>query len=345
MQLDINLRAIVIFYRGVPGDAAGGGGRAHRNALVVNTASIAGKHGASVTVGVLGHQARGGRTGHARCTSSLGQQGIKSTALCPAFVDTPMTDYVKGCRSRREEMIRPEDIAEAVSLPAAGLSRVHCPGDVMFIRPAGQRRCSYAPATCRAKPSGQRLSTALIDDLAPADRTRICLYAETRSRRRPNQRGAREARRAMISLPWGPPLGSARAGTPVARERPGVAPSIPPGEVARLPVLLRQARTQEANEDRELVLGGPAPPAGVREAIPGASEGEEVGAPAAAVRGEHRTHAALAVGGRRRRSRGGSRAPLRASPRGSEGAGTRPRGAAPRSAGRCESGRLAARLA
>ena len=32
----------------------------------------------------------------------LGQQGIKSTALCPAFVDTPMTDYVKEqSRQRR----------------------------------------------------------------------------------------------------------------------------------------------------------------------------------------------------------------------------------------------------
>ncbi len=43
----------------------------------------------------------------------LGQQGIKSTALCPAFVDTPMTDYVKG-QVKAEDMIRPEDIAEAV---------------------------------------------------------------------------------------------------------------------------------------------------------------------------------------------------------------------------------------
>ena len=26
----------------------------------------------------------------------LGGEGIKSIALCPAFVDTPMTDFVKG---------------------------------------------------------------------------------------------------------------------------------------------------------------------------------------------------------------------------------------------------------
>ena len=43
----------------------------------------------------------------------LATQGIKSTALCPAFVDTPMTDFVKE-NVAPEEMIRPEDIAEAV---------------------------------------------------------------------------------------------------------------------------------------------------------------------------------------------------------------------------------------
>ena len=43
----------------------------------------------------------------------LGKEGIKSIALCPAFVDTPMTDFVKG-QVPADEMIRPEDIAESV---------------------------------------------------------------------------------------------------------------------------------------------------------------------------------------------------------------------------------------
>ena len=43
----------------------------------------------------------------------LGDGGDQVTALCPAFVDTPMTDFVKE-HVRAEDMIRPEDIAESV---------------------------------------------------------------------------------------------------------------------------------------------------------------------------------------------------------------------------------------
>jgi NAD(P)-dependent dehydrogenase (short-subunit alcohol dehydrogenase family) len=43
----------------------------------------------------------------------LGAQGIKSTALCPAFVDTPMTDFVKE-HVKPEDMIQVSDIAETV---------------------------------------------------------------------------------------------------------------------------------------------------------------------------------------------------------------------------------------
>ena len=45
----------------------------------------------------------------------LSNDGIKSTALCPGFVDTPMTDFVKG-QVAPEDMITPQDIAEAVRL-------------------------------------------------------------------------------------------------------------------------------------------------------------------------------------------------------------------------------------
>jgi NAD(P)-dependent dehydrogenase (short-subunit alcohol dehydrogenase family) len=43
----------------------------------------------------------------------IGGDGIKSVALAPAFVDTPMTDFIKG-QVKAEEMIRPSDIAESV---------------------------------------------------------------------------------------------------------------------------------------------------------------------------------------------------------------------------------------
>ena len=37
----------------------------------------------------------------------------KSVALCPGFVDTPMTQFVRE-HVGREQMIRPEDISESV---------------------------------------------------------------------------------------------------------------------------------------------------------------------------------------------------------------------------------------
>jgi short-subunit dehydrogenase len=43
----------------------------------------------------------------------LAGKGIKSTAFCPGFVDTDMTDFVKETVPA-EEMIRPTDIAEAL---------------------------------------------------------------------------------------------------------------------------------------------------------------------------------------------------------------------------------------
>jgi NAD(P)-dependent dehydrogenase (short-subunit alcohol dehydrogenase family) len=43
----------------------------------------------------------------------LGEAGIKSTALCPAFVDTAMTDFIKE-QVKPEDMIQVSDIAETV---------------------------------------------------------------------------------------------------------------------------------------------------------------------------------------------------------------------------------------
>ena len=63
----------------------------------------------------------------------LGDDGIKSTALCPAFVDTPMTDFVKG-QIPAEEMIRPEDVAEAVRY-LLKLSPGCVIPEMLFVRP------------------------------------------------------------------------------------------------------------------------------------------------------------------------------------------------------------------
>jgi len=131
MQLDINLLAIVLFYREclelLLATAA-----EHRNALVVNTSSIAGKHGVPWTS--IYSATKHGVVGWTEAMNKeLGTQGIKSTALCPAFVDTPMTDYAKEM-VKAEEMIRPEDIAEAVRF-LLKLSPACIVPEMMFVRP------------------------------------------------------------------------------------------------------------------------------------------------------------------------------------------------------------------
>ena len=54
-------------------------------------------------------------------------------AVCPGFVDTPMTDFVKE-HVAAEEMIRPEDIAESVRF-LLRLSPACVVPEVMFVRP------------------------------------------------------------------------------------------------------------------------------------------------------------------------------------------------------------------
>ena len=111
MQLDVNLRAIVVFYRDCL-DLLRATGAEHRGALVVNLASIAGKspqpwlsvYSATKAAVIAYTQAM---------NKELNGDGIKSVAFCPGFVDTDMTEFVKGTVPA-EEMLRTNDIAEAV---------------------------------------------------------------------------------------------------------------------------------------------------------------------------------------------------------------------------------------
>jgi NAD(P)-dependent dehydrogenase (short-subunit alcohol dehydrogenase family) len=131
MQLDINLRQIPLFYReciGMLRDAAA----EHKNVLVVNTSSISGKHG-EAWLSVYSAAKHGVVGWTEAMNKELGAEGIKSTALCPAFVDTPMTDFVKG-QVAPEEMIRPEDIAEAVRF-LLRVSPACVVPEMMFVRP------------------------------------------------------------------------------------------------------------------------------------------------------------------------------------------------------------------
>jgi NAD(P)-dependent dehydrogenase (short-subunit alcohol dehydrogenase family) len=111
LQLGINLRSPILFYRECV-ELLRAAGAEHRCALVVNTSSISGKSGeAWLSVYSATKAAVVGFT--QAMHKELAGDGIKSTALCPAFVDTPMTDFVKQSVPA-EEMIRTSDIAEAV---------------------------------------------------------------------------------------------------------------------------------------------------------------------------------------------------------------------------------------
>jgi NAD(P)-dependent dehydrogenase (short-subunit alcohol dehydrogenase family) len=111
IQIGVNLRGVYLTLREcIP--MLKEAGAEHRKALIVNTASIAGKMGQpwlaaySATKGAvvsLSQAAHG----------ELANDGIQVTAFCPGFVATPMTDWIEG-QVPKDEMIQPDDIAEAV---------------------------------------------------------------------------------------------------------------------------------------------------------------------------------------------------------------------------------------
>ncbi len=134
IQLGVNLRSIVLFYRECV-EMLRAAGAEHRNALVVNTSSIAGKSGqAWLSVYSATKHAVIGFT--QAMNKELNADGIKSCALAPGFVDTAMTDFVKDSVSP-DEMIRPEDVAGGVKF-LLSLSP-HCViPEIVFQRPGEQ---------------------------------------------------------------------------------------------------------------------------------------------------------------------------------------------------------------
>jgi len=131
MQLDVNLRAIILFYRESV-DLLKAAGAEHRNALVVNLSSIAGKGGAGwLSVYAATKAAVIGWT--QSMNKELAGDGIKNVALCPGFVDTPMADFVKG-QINAEDMIRTDDIAEAVRFLLRTSPSCRVP-EIVFERP------------------------------------------------------------------------------------------------------------------------------------------------------------------------------------------------------------------
>jgi NAD(P)-dependent dehydrogenase (short-subunit alcohol dehydrogenase family) len=131
MQLGVNLRAIILFYRETV-ELLRAAGAEHRNALVVNLSSIAGKSGAGwLSVYAATKAAVIGWT--QSMNKELAGDGIKNVALCPGFVDTPMADFVKD-QIKPEDMIRTEDIAEAVRFLLRTSPACRVP-EIVFERP------------------------------------------------------------------------------------------------------------------------------------------------------------------------------------------------------------------
>jgi NAD(P)-dependent dehydrogenase (short-subunit alcohol dehydrogenase family) len=133
MQLDVNLRAIVLMYREAL-DLLRAAGAEHGAAQVVNVASIAGKQPdawlsvySAAKAGVIAYTQAMNR--------ELGEDGIRSVALCPGWVDTDMTDFIKQ-KVPPEQMIRPADVAAAVRF-VTQLSPTAVVPEIILQRPGG----------------------------------------------------------------------------------------------------------------------------------------------------------------------------------------------------------------
>jgi NAD(P)-dependent dehydrogenase (short-subunit alcohol dehydrogenase family) len=131
LQLNVNLRALIIATReSLP--LLREAGAEHGKALIVNTASIAGKSG-TPWLSVYSATKAAVINFSQATQKEIGDAGIQVTALAPAFVDTPMTDFVKE-QVDAEHMIRPEDIAEAVRLLLRTSPNCLIP-EIVFTRP------------------------------------------------------------------------------------------------------------------------------------------------------------------------------------------------------------------
>jgi NAD(P)-dependent dehydrogenase (short-subunit alcohol dehydrogenase family) len=111
LQLAVNLRAIVLFYRECA-ELLRAAGAEHHNALVVNLASIAGKS-PQPWLSVYSATKAAVAAYTVAMNKEFARHGVKSVAFAPGFVDTDMTDYVKE-KVPAEEMLRPSDIAEGL---------------------------------------------------------------------------------------------------------------------------------------------------------------------------------------------------------------------------------------
>ncbi len=132
MQLSVNLRSYVLATReAIP--MLKEAGAEHGKALIINTASVAGKNGQG-WLGVYS-ATKFGVVGLSQATQmELGPSGVQVTAFCPGFVDTPMTEWVRD-QVKPEEMIQPSDLGEAARFLLRTSKNCHVP-ELVFLRPS-----------------------------------------------------------------------------------------------------------------------------------------------------------------------------------------------------------------
>jgi NAD(P)-dependent dehydrogenase (short-subunit alcohol dehydrogenase family) len=130
LMLGVNLRSMVLFYRESL-DLLKVAGAEH-GALVVNMASIAGKE-PPAWLAVYGATKAAVIAYTRSMNKELNGEGIKSVAFCPGFVDTDMTEFVRG-QVAQDDMIKPTDIAEALRF-VVRLSPACVVPEIIFSRP------------------------------------------------------------------------------------------------------------------------------------------------------------------------------------------------------------------
>ena len=131
LQLDVNLRAIILFYRESI-ELLRAAGAEHGSAHVVNLASLAGKSPqpwlsvySATKAAVVAYTVA--------MNKELANDGVKSVAFCPGFVDTDMADFIKDTVPA-ETMLKTSDIAEALKFMLR-VSPACLVSEIVFQRP------------------------------------------------------------------------------------------------------------------------------------------------------------------------------------------------------------------
>src|SRR3954451_14970345 len=128
MQLAVNLRALILGTReGIP--LLKEAGAEHGKALIINTASLAGKAGPA-WLSIYGATKAAVISFSESTQREVARSGIQCTAFAPGFVDTAMADFIK--EQMGEPLIQPSDIGEAVRFLLRTSPSCHIP-EIVFV--------------------------------------------------------------------------------------------------------------------------------------------------------------------------------------------------------------------